>query len=168
MDHSNLDDDNQRYRQLVDAITDYAIYRLDPDGRVVSWNPGAQRFKGYEAHEILGQHFSRFYTPEDLATDLPARALAQAEREGRFENEGWRVRKDGSRFWAHVVIDPIRANSGEIAGFAKVTRDLTERRQASEALRRSHEEFQILVNGVNRRLKGTPYRRAIGTPFWGS
>ncbi|MBW4656603.1 MAG: PAS domain S-box protein [Kaiparowitsia implicata GSE-PSE-MK54-09C] len=91
-----------RYRLLVEAVTDYAIYMLDPDGKVVSWNPGARRFKGYEDHEIIGQHFSRFYTPEDQATELPARALRIAQSEGRFENEGWRVRKDGTRFWAHA------------------------------------------------------------------
>src|SRR6187549_2097413 len=96
------------YRQLIDAIADYAIYMLDPKGFIVSWNPGAERFKGYTATEILGEHFSRFYTPEDQATGLPARALKTAAAEGRFENEGWRVRKDGTRFWAHVIIDPIR------------------------------------------------------------
>ena len=103
-----------------------------PDGIVTSWNPGAQRFKGYKPAEIIGQHFSRFYTAEDRAAGLPERALATARREGRFEGEGWRVRKDGSRFWAHVVIDPIRRPDGELIGFAKITRDLTERRAAEE------------------------------------
>jgi PAS domain S-box-containing protein len=137
-----------RYRLLVEAITDYAIYMLDPDGVVTSWNAGAQRFKGYEASDILGQHFSRFYTEEDRQAGLPDRALEVAARESKFESEGWRVRKDGSRFWAHVVIDPIRTTSGEIVGFAKITRDLTERKLAEEVLRRSEEQFRRLVQGV--------------------
>ena len=121
---------------------------LDPTGIVTSWNAGAQRFKGYAAHEIIGQHFSRFYTEEDKAAGLPARALETATREGKFEAEGWRVRKDGTRFWAYVVIDPIRDQSGELLGFAKITRDLTERKTAEEALRQSEEQFRLLVQGV--------------------
>src|SRR3954467_6673231 len=109
-----------RYRILVEAVTDYAIYMLDPTGVVTSWNAGAQRFKGYTPEEIIGDHFSRFYTEEDRATELPKRALATAAREGKFEAEGWRVRKDGTRFWAHVVIDPIRNTRGELTGFAKI------------------------------------------------
>jgi PAS domain S-box-containing protein len=140
--------DNDRYRILVDAITDYAIFMLDPQGRISSWNAGAQRFKGYEAAEIIGQHFSQFYTEEDRADGVPARALRTAAEEGRFETEGWRVRKDGTRFWAHVVIDPIRAPQGELIGFAKVTRDLTERQVAGETLRQSEEQFRLLVQGV--------------------
>ncbi|HZZ32395.1 MAG TPA: PAS domain S-box protein [Phenylobacterium sp.] len=140
--------DDQRYRLLVDSITDYAIYMLDVDGRVTSWNAGAQRIKGYEAHEIIGQHFSRFYTDEDRAAGAPATALRIADREGRMEKEGWRVRKDGTRFWADVLIDPIRTPSGELIGFAKVTRDLTERRLADENLKRSEEQFRLLVQGV--------------------
>ena len=119
-----------------------------PTGIVTSWNPGAQRFKGYGAEEIIGQHFSRFYTDEDQAAGLPARALETARREGKFENEGWRVRKDGSRFWAYVVIDPIRTSSGEIVGYAKITRDLTERKAAEQALKLSEEQFRLLVQGV--------------------
>src|SRR4051794_6338526 len=122
--------DDGRYRLLVDAITDYAIYMLDPGGYVSSWNAGAQRFKGYEPAEIIGQHFSRFYTEEDRAAGVPARALRTAAEEGRFEAEGWRVRKDGTPFWAHVLIDPIRTPAGELVGYAKITRDLTERRAA--------------------------------------
>ena len=129
-----------RYRLLVDAVTDYAIYMLSVDGIVSSWNPGARRFKGYEESEIVGQHFSRFYTPEDRATGLPERALAAARDEGKFEGEGWRVRKDGERFWASVIIDPIRNRDGDLVGYAKITRDLTERRAAESALRSSHEQ----------------------------
>src|ERR1700712_3408098 len=97
---------DERYRLLVDAITDYAIYMLDPDGVVTSWNPGARRFKGYEPAEIIGRHFSQFYIEEDRQAGLPERALKTAADEGRFEHEGWRRRKDGSRFWAHAIIDP--------------------------------------------------------------
>jgi PAS domain S-box-containing protein len=140
--------DEGRYRLLIDAITDYAIYLLDPNGIVTSWNPGAERFKGYTAAEIIGEHFSRFYTDEDKESGLPARALETATREGKFENEGWRVRKDGSRFWAYVVIDPIRGPSGQVIGFAKITRDLTERRAHELALRQTQEQFQLLVEGV--------------------
>jgi PAS domain S-box-containing protein len=141
--------DDGRYRLLVEAITDYAIYVLDADGIVRSWNAGARRFKGYEAQEIIGQHFSRFYTDEDRQAGLPERALRTAATEGRFEAEAWRVRKDGSRFWANVVIDPVRAPSGTIIGYSKVTRDLTERRAVEEALRRSEENFRLLVQGVS-------------------
>ncbi|CAN5327239.1 PAS domain-containing sensor histidine kinase [soil metagenome] len=137
-----------RYRLLVEGITDYAIYMLDPQGVVSSWNPGASRFKGYTAEEIVGRHFSTFYTDEDRAADLPATALRLAAEAGHFEREGWRVRKDGTRFWAHVVIDPIRDSEGQIVGFAKITRDLTERREAQEALKRSQEQFRLLVQGV--------------------
>ena len=137
-----------RYRVLIDAITDYAIYMLGVDGTIVTWNPGAQRFKGYTAEEIIGRNFSTFYTEEDRARGVPQHALAVAAAEGRYENEAWRVRKDGGRFWAHVVIDPIRSSSGELIGFAKVTRDLTERREAERALRRSEDQFRLLVKGV--------------------
>jgi PAS domain S-box-containing protein len=137
-----------RYRLLVEEINDYAIYMLSPDGIVTSWNKGAQRFKGYTAGEIIGRHFSEFYTPEDRENGLPRRALDTAIREGKFEIEGWRVRKDGSRFWAYVVIDPIRASDGRLAGFAKITRDLTERRAAEDLMRASHEQFRLLVQGV--------------------
>ena len=140
--------DEGRYRLLIESVTDYAIYMLDPDGIITSWNRGAQRFMGYEPAEILGEHFSKFYTEEDCQTGLPERALRTAESEGRFEHEGWRLRKDGSRFWAHVIIDPIRHESGRLLGFAKITRDLTERKRAEERLRQSEQQFMLLVQGV--------------------
>ncbi|MGF6180720.1 PAS domain S-box-containing protein [Massilia sp. UYP32] len=140
--------DEQRFQYLIAGISDYAIYMLDPQGYVNSWNAGAQRFKGYLEHEILQQHFSRFYTPEDRASGLPAQALAHALAHGRYESEGWRVRKDGGRFWAHVVIDPIRDDRGELIGFAKITRDVTEKKQAEDLLRESEQRFRLLVQGV--------------------
>jgi PAS domain S-box-containing protein len=144
---NDIDGDNP-FRLLVEAVTDYAIYMLDPEGHVASWNSGAQRFKAYTASEIIGRHFSEFYTPEDQDAGLPARVLETAEREGKFEGEGWRVRKDGGRFWAHVVIDPIRDRSGRLLGFAKITRDLTERKAAEETLRAAQEDFELLVQSV--------------------
>ena len=138
-----------RFELLVQSVTDYAIYMLSPTGVVTSWNAGAQRFKGYAPDEIIGDHFSRFYTPEDKAAGIPQTALRTAEAEGRFEAEGWRVRKDGTRFWANVVIDPIRDPDGELVGFAKITRDLTERKAAEEKLRRSEERFRLLIQSVN-------------------
>jgi len=137
-----------RYRLLVESIVDYAIYMLDPAGHIVSWNRGAERFKGYTEAEIIGRHFSRFYTEEDRQTQLPHRALATAANEGRFEQEGWRVRKDGTRMWAHVIIDPIRDPSGTLVGFAKITRDVSAQKAAREALRQSEERFRLLVQGV--------------------
>jgi PAS domain S-box-containing protein len=129
-----LGETERSFELLVDGVTDYALFMLDPNGHIVSWNAGAKRIKGYEANEIIGRHFSAFYTPEDIAAETPSRGLLTAQREGRFETEGWRVRKDGSRFWANVVIDPIR-DRGELVGFAKITRDITERRATEERLR---------------------------------
>lgn len=140
---------DRRYRVLVEAIADYAVYLLDPNGVITSWNTGAERFKGYVADEIIGAHFSRFYVPEDQHAGLPQRALATATREDRFEGEGWRVRKDGTRFWAQVVIDPVRsATTGKLIGFAKITRDISERRLTEESLKRSEERFDLLVQSV--------------------
>ncbi|RKT13523.1 PAS domain S-box-containing protein [Paraburkholderia sp. RAU2J] len=177
--------DAQRFELLVTSARDYAIYMLDPQGYVVSWNTGAQRFKGYTASEIIGKHFSAFYTDEDRVTGLPDRALRTALDEGKFEGEGWRVRKDGTRFWASVVIDPIRRPSGQLVGFAKITRDISERRAAEEALRRSEQQFRILVQGVTdyaiymlspsgvvtswnagaRRIKGYEHDEIVGQHF---
>ncbi|MFJ6089005.1 MULTISPECIES: hybrid sensor histidine kinase/response regulator [Pseudomonas] len=140
--------DEDRFRLLVEAVVDYAIYMIDPQGIVTSWNAGARRFKGYQEAEILGAHFSCFYTPEDRQAGLPERALNTALTEGRFEGEGWRVRKDGTRFWCHVVIDPIRDSNGQLLGFAKITRDLTERKIAEETLRQSEQQFRLLVQSV--------------------
>jgi PAS domain S-box-containing protein len=130
----------RRFRLLVEGVTDYAIYMLDPDGRVANWNAGAERIKGYAMSDIVGQHFSCFYTPEDIEDGLPWKALEAARRHGRYEAEGWRRRKDGSRFWASAVIDAIYDN-GELVGFAKITRDLTERRETQLQLEQSREQL---------------------------
>jgi PAS domain S-box-containing protein len=129
----------ERFRLLVQGVTDYAIYMLAPDGTITNWNAGAQRIKGFSAAEVVGTNFSRFYTEEDRLSGLPQKALATARAEGRVESEGWRVRKDGTRFWSHVVIDPIYADGGQLMGFAKITRDNTERRNANETLERTRE-----------------------------
>ena len=138
----------ERFHQLVESVTDYAIFMLDGDGNVATWNAGAKKAKGYEADEIIGKHISTFYTPEDRAVGKPARILDTVRREGRVEDEGWRVRKDGTRFWADVIITLLRDDAGVVIGFAKVTRDLTERRAAAEELRRSEERFRLLIESV--------------------
>ncbi len=143
-----LYDSERRFRLLVQAVKDHAIYMLDPSGIIVNWNAGAQRLKGYTADEIVGQHFSRFYTSEDRAVGLPARVLAAAARDGHFEGEGWRVRKDGGRFWASVEVNAIRDEDGDLIGFAKVTRDITERQVAQQTLRETARQFRALISGV--------------------
>ncbi|WP_158938848.1 PAS domain-containing sensor histidine kinase [Burkholderia sp. S171] len=140
--------EEKRFELLVTSIRDYAIYMLNPEGIVNSWNAGAELFKGYAAHEIIGQHFSVFYTEEDRRSGKPTRALQTAREQGKFEDEGWRVRRDGTRFWASVVVDPIRAPSGELIGFAKITRDITERKATQDALRESEDRFRLLVQSV--------------------
>jgi PAS domain S-box-containing protein len=138
-----LRDSEERFRLLVGTVRDYAIYMLDPSGRVMSWNQGAEQIKGYTAEEIVGTHFSSFYPPEAIAAGTPERALATAAEHGRFEEENWRVRKDGSRFWADVVITAVRDDQGKLIGFAKVTRDLTERRRTDELLRRHTAQLEV-------------------------
>jgi len=135
----------ERFRLLVEGSKDYAIFMLDPTGRIASWNPGAERIKGYRADEIIGQHFSRFYPPEDLQSGKPERELRIAAAEGKYEEEGWRLRKDGSRFWASVLITALRDEAGDLRGFSKITRDRTENKRAEEALRRAHAELEDRV-----------------------
>lgn len=130
---AELINDTRQLEILISGVTDYAIYMLDPDGIIVSWNPGGERIKGYSAAEVIGRHFSMFYTPQDVEAGVPIQALAAARGAGRFESEGWRVRKDGTKFWAHVVIDAIQKD-GAFLGFAKITRDITDRKEAQRAL----------------------------------
>jgi PAS domain S-box-containing protein len=139
--HEELLESERRFRRLIEAVVDYAIFQLDPAGNVTTWNPGAQRIKGYTPEEIVGRHFSQFYTPEDLQLGVPKRALSEAAEHGRFEAEGWRMRKDGSRFWASVVIDRITDEAGNLLGFAKVTRDVTERKKAQDELKQIQEQL---------------------------
>ena len=140
--------DSEHFRTLVDGVLDYAIFMLDPQGLVLTWNRGAERIKGYSAEEIIGQHFSKFYPSEAIQRRWPQRELESAAATGRVEEEGWRIRKDGTRFWANVVITPLRSKDGRLLGFAKVTRDLSLQREHEQALRRSEERFRLLVEGV--------------------
>jgi PAS domain S-box-containing protein len=175
----------QRNERSLNAVTDYAICMLDGSGIVTGWSPGAQRIMGYRAEEIIGEHFLRFYTEDDNVSGLPVITLERATRDGKFEGEGWRIKKDGSRFWAHVVIDPIYGGSGGVVEYANVTRDLTEHKASDEALRWSEEQFKILVQGVTdyaiymldlqgnvitwntgaQRIKGYPPSEIIGQHF---
>ena len=148
-----LRESEQRFRLLIESVKDYAIIMLDPDGRVVTWNAGAERTKGYRADEILGEHFSRFYPPEDLRAGKPENELWVASDSGRSEDLGWRVRKDGSSFWANVVITAMRDGSGHLRGFSKVTRDITERKQAEDVLEGRVVERTAQLNRVNEQLR---------------
>jgi len=136
------------FKLLVQSIVDYAIYMLDPNGFVTSWNAGAQRIKGFQTEEIVGKHFSTFYTDEDRKAGLPKTVLETARKEGKYEGEGLRVRKDGTRFWASVVVDRINDENGKLVGFAKITRDMTTQREAQQALVESEQRFRILIQGV--------------------
>src|SRR6201746_1857391 len=168
----------------VEGVIDYAIYMLDPTGLVTNWNAGAKRIKGYEAAEVIGQHFGMVYLPEDRAAGTPARSLNTARDKGKFEAEGWRLRKDGTKFLASVVIDAIYED-GQLIGFAKITRDITEQNKAAEALKESERHFRLLINGVTdyalymldpngtvtnwnaggHRIKGYLPEEIIGQPF---
>ncbi|MBK7992472.1 MAG: PAS domain S-box protein [Blastocatellia bacterium] len=139
------------FRLLVQSVKDYAIYMLDKNGYVISWNDGAENIKGYKASEIIGKHFSCFYTLEDQEKDLPQFGLDTAVKEGHFEREGWRLRKDGSKFWANVNISPVRNEVGQLIGFAKVTRDMTEKKRLIE----EQEQLQISVEAVAQELQLT-------------
>ena len=144
-DITDRHDAELRYRLLVEGVTDYAIFSLDPTGKVTSWNSGAQRIKAYTADEIIGQHFSKFYTHEDAAAGLPARVLETAATSGHYEGEGWRVRKDGSKFWASVVVTPLRDEKGELVGFSKITRDVTERKCLLDQIQQHAEELELRI-----------------------
>lgn len=145
---SRLERAEEIFSVLVNAVRDYAIFALDPTGHILTWNAGARRLKGYADNEIIGSHFSRFYTPDDLARDHPRYELEVAARDGTYEEEGWRVKKNGERFWANVVITALYGADGRLRGFGKVTRDLTERKRNDERLRESEERFRLLVEGV--------------------
>jgi PAS domain S-box-containing protein len=143
-----LRQNEERMRLMIESVKDYAILMLDPGGKVVSWNPGAERLKGYRAEEIIGQHFSRFYPADKIREGFPDRELLEAAAKGRFENVGWLVRKDGSRFWADVVINAVHNMQGDLLGFVKLTRDITERKRAEEALRLSEERSRSIIDGA--------------------
>jgi PAS domain S-box-containing protein len=146
---TSLADNNQVFRLLVDSVRDYAVFVLDPEGFVITWNAGAQAIKGYTRDEILGQHFSKFYLPEAVESGWPSRELMLAEKEGRFSDEGWRVRKDGTSFWASVIITALRDPDGQLSGFAKVTQDMTERRKWEERIQELNRELRTRVNQLD-------------------
>src|SRR4029077_5801659 len=143
----------ERFRLLVEGIEDYAIYSMNPNGVITSWNAGARRIKGYAAEEIIGQNFSRFYTPEDVKQGLPARVLQTALKEGHYDGEGWRGKKDGTRFWCNVVVTPLRDSGGNFIGFSKITRDMTERKMLMDRIQQHSEELERAQQSL-RRLSG--------------
>ena len=151
------------FRLLVDSVKDYAIVMLDPEGHIVSWNPGAERIKGYRQEEILGKHFSCFYPPESVQRGLPEQELKTAAKEGRFEDEGWRVRKDGKQFWANAIITALRDKDGTLRGYGKVTRDLTERKQAEERIQQQSREIMELSTPVMQVWQGVVVAPLIGS-----
>jgi PAS domain S-box-containing protein len=151
------------FRLLVESVKDYAIVMLDPGGHVVSWNAGAERFKGYRADEIIGKNFACFYPPEAIQRGLPEQELAAAAKDGRFEDEGWRVRKDGKQFWANVIISALRDQDGTLRGFSKVTRDLTERKQAEERIKQQSKEIMDLSTPVMQVWQGVVVAPLIGS-----
>jgi len=151
------------FRLLVESVKDYAIVMLDTGGHVVSWNAGAERFKGYHAEEIIGKHFSCFYPADSVQRGLPEQELKAAARDGRFEDEGWRVRKDGKQFWANVIISALRDKDGTLRGFSKVTRDLTERKQAEERIKQQSREIMELSTPVMQVWQGVVVAPLIGS-----
>ena len=151
------------FRLLVESLKDYAIVMLDPSGHVASWNAGAERFKGYRAEEIVGQHFSCFYPADAVQRGLPEKELKAAAKDGRFEDEGWRVRKDGKKFWANVIISALRGKDGTLRGFSKVTRDLTERKQAEEQIQQQSKEIMELSTPVMQVWQGVVVAPLIGS-----
>ena len=151
------------FRLLVDSVKDYAIVMLDPEGHIVSWNPGAERIKGYRQEEILGKHFSCFYPPESVQRGLPEQELKTAAKEGRFEDEGWRVRKDGKQFWANAIITALRDKDGTLRGYGKVTRNLTERKQAEERIQQQSREIMELSTPVMQVWQGVVVAPLIGS-----
>jgi PAS domain S-box-containing protein len=155
---------DDQFRLLVEAVKDYAIFLLDPQGRVVSWNAGAERIKGWSAEEILGQEFSRFYEPDDVAAGLPKETLARAAREGRFQGRGWRVRKDGRRFYAHVTVTALLDDQGQLVGYAKITQDVTAELEAERALR--DREYQLAEAQAVARLGSFEWSLATGEVTW--
>ncbi len=155
--------DADSFRLLVDSVGDYAIIMLDVHGHVASWNPGAERIKGYRAEEIIGKHFSCFYLPEAVREGFPERELKIAAEKGRFEDEGWRVRKDGSRFWANAVISALKDRNGNLRGFSKVSRDLTERKQAEERIQQQAREIMELSTPVMQVWQGVVAAPLIGS-----
>jgi rsbT co-antagonist protein RsbR len=151
------------FRLLVESLKDYAIVMLDPGGHVASWNAGAERFKGYRAEEIIGQHFSCFYPADAVQRGLPEKELKAAAKDGRFEDEGWRVRKDGTKFWANVIISALRDQDGTLRGFSKVTQDLTQRKKAEEQIQQQSREIIELSTPVMQVWQGVVVAPLIGS-----